>query len=591
MVCVRKSVLAASVVAMAAACASGQIAAPFTYQGEFLVDGLRVTGVYDMRFTLHDSPSVVAAVTPAVCANNVQVIDGKFTVEIQWTQNDMYPPTGGFRYLQVFVREDSGLGCNTDVASYTTLSPRTKMTFTPYASSSLRSFSASIASNADELGGEPPSFYQNASNINAGTLSAARLPATVAQTGNAQTFTAVQSFNGGSASVAPFNVNSTAKVSSLNADLLDGLDSAAFAGVSHTHDASAIVSGVLADARLASNVVRRDAANQFLQVQTFGANLVVVNPTSPLVGIQAGYATDQAFIKIGGLGNGSANGLVFQNFTNATLMKLQDNGDVGIGTATPAARLHVRGTGALGEVIVTPGVIDSTSQLSLFENQTATLGMAMRYNGTTNDMEIFGKNATGDTAAHLRIDRDSGNAVFAGTGGDASVQVPTGAINALEMLGEPGISHNGQANGASPPDGPLLYTAGAGAPTLAQTNVNAPTAGYVLAIGTFTVVNPPLQNSDDAVGYAIDIVTPSAGTQPSIVGNVDFVSCENAGPVYNTYTNVTVQRLFEVQPGVTTVRLRAYDLGNNGRRGERGRLSLIFFPTSYVSGANRIDNP
>jgi len=42
---------------------------------------------------------------------------------------------------------------------------------------------------------------------------------------------------------------------------------------------------------------------------------------------------------------------------------------------------------------------------------------------------------------------------------------------------------------------------------------------------------------------------------------------------------------------VTTVRLRAYDLGNNGRRGERGRLSLIFFPTSYVSGANKIDNP
>lgn len=361
--------------------------------------------------------------------------------------------------------------------------------------------------------------------------------------------------------------------------------------MSHTHDAGAIVSGVLADARLATNVARRDQTNAFTFAQTFGANIAVVNPTSPLVGIQAGYAADQAFIKIGGLGNGSANGLVFQNFANATLMKLQDNGDVGIGTATPAARLHVRGAGTLGEVIVTPGVSDSTSQLSLFENQTATLGMAMRYNGTTNDLEIFGKNTVGDTAAHLRIDRDSGNAVFAGTGGDASVQVPTGSINAIEMLGEPAISHNGQANGAAPPAGPLLFTGGGASRTLGTTNVNAPTAGFVLAIGTFTVMNPPLVNSDDTIGYGIEIVTPSAGTPASIVGNVDFVSCENSGPVFNTYTNVTVQRLFAVQPGITSVRLFAYDLSNNGRRGERGRLSLIFFPSSYVSGANKIDNP
>ena len=104
-------------------------------------------------------------------------------------------------------------------------------------------------------------------------------------------------------------------------------------------------------------------------------------------------------------------------------------------------------------------------------------------------------------------------------------------------------------------------------------------------------MNPPLVNSDDTIGYGIEIVTPSAGTPASIVGNVDFVSCENSGPVFNTYTNGTVQRLFAVQPGITSVRLFAYDLSNNGRRGERGRLSLIFFPSSYVSGANKIDNP
>ncbi len=581
----------AMISAVMAGVATAQPAAPFTYQGELKVDGQLVTGVYDMRFNLYSQSNSGTPITPSVCADDVQVEGGKFTVQIQWLQSDLYPPVGQLRFLEVSVREDTGLACGAGVTAYSTLAPRTQLTYTPYASSSIVSQIATTANSASALGGQSPSFYLNASNINAGTLAAARLPSIVAQTGNAQTFTAVQSFNGGSASVAPFNVNSAAKVTSLNADLLDGLDATAFAGVSHTHDAGAIISGVLADARLSSNVARRDTTNQFTQAQTFGANLVVVNPNSPLVGIQAGYAADQAFIKIGGLGNGSANGLVFQNFANATLLKLQDDGDVGIGTTTPGARLHVRGAGALGEVIVTPGVSDSTSQLSLFENQTASLGMAMRYNGTTNDMEIFGKNTTGDTAAHLRIDRDSGNAVFAGTGGDASVQVPTGSINALEMLGEPAISHNGQANGASPPAGPLLFTNGGASPTLGLTNVNAPTAGFVLAIGTFTVMNPPLVNSDDSIGYGIETVTPSAGTPASIVGNVDFVSCENAGPVFNTYTNVTVQRLFAVQPGVTSARLFAFDLSNNGRRGERGRLTLIFFPSSYVSGANKIDNP
>ncbi|MFN5944408.1 MAG: hypothetical protein ACK5ZG_14135 [Phycisphaerae bacterium] len=591
MKCTSASVVTATASLVITAAAIAQPSAPFTYQGELKLNGQPVTGLYDMRFNLYTQASGNTPITPAVCANDVQVEDGKFTVQIQWSQSDLYPPTGGFRFLELSVREDTGLACGADIATYGTLAPRTQLTYAPYASSSIISQIAATATSASALGGQPPSFYLNASNLNSGTLNAARLPSTVAQTGSVQTFTAVQTFNGGSASTAPFNVNSSAKVGNLNADLLDGLDSAAFAGVSHTHDAGAIVSGVLADARLATNVARRDQTNAFTFAQTFGANIAVVNPTSPLVGIQAGYAADQAFIKIGGLGNGSANGLVFQNFANATLMKLQDNGDVGIGTATPAARLHVRGAGTLGEVIVTPGVSDSTSQLSLFENQTATLGMAMRYNGTTNDLEIFGKNTVGDTAAHLRIDRDSGNAVFAGTGGDASVQVPTGSINAIEMLGEPAISHNGQANGAAPPAGPLLFTGGGASRTLGTTNVNAPTAGFVLAIGTFTVMNPPLVNSDDTIGYGIEIVTPSAGTPASIVGNVDFVSCENSGPVFNTYTNVTVQRLFAVQPGITSVRLFAYDLSNNGRRGERGRLSLIFFPSSYVSGANKIDNP
>jgi len=68
---------------------------------------------------------------------------------------------------------------------------------------------------------------------------------------SARTITAVHTFSPGSSS-APFTLGANAydqKVSRFNADLLDGLDSLAFALASHTHAASDIVSGTLTLAR------------------------------------------------------------------------------------------------------------------------------------------------------------------------------------------------------------------------------------------------------------------------------------------------------------------------------------------------------
>lgn len=53
---------------------------------------------------------------------------------------------------------------------------------------------------------------------------------------------------------APFGVSSTTKVTNLNADLLDGLDSTGFALASHSHAASDITSGTLAVARGGTNI-------------------------------------------------------------------------------------------------------------------------------------------------------------------------------------------------------------------------------------------------------------------------------------------------------------------------------------------------
>ena len=83
-------------------------------------------------------------------------------------------------------------------------------------------------------------------------LSIPSLPANLAYLNSNQTFTGTQTFL--PLTGAPFNVGSTTKVANLNADLLDGLDSAAFALNSHPHDASNIVSGTLADGRLSPNM-------------------------------------------------------------------------------------------------------------------------------------------------------------------------------------------------------------------------------------------------------------------------------------------------------------------------------------------------
>src|SRR5207302_1215655 len=100
-----------------------------------------------------------------------------------------------------------------------TLAPRQHLTPTPY------------ATTATQLNGQPAAFYQNASNINAGTLADARLSGNVELLNSAQAITGVKTFSTApafAAAGAPFSVSSTSLVPNLNADLLDGFNPSAF---------------------------------------------------------------------------------------------------------------------------------------------------------------------------------------------------------------------------------------------------------------------------------------------------------------------------------------------------------------------------
>lgn len=76
-----------------------------------------------------------------------------------------------------------------------------------------------------------------------------------------------------STGTSPFVIASSTKVSNLNADLLDGLDSAAFALASHVHNAADITTGIFLRARLPTQVAYEDEANTFSLIQSFNAIL------------------------------------------------------------------------------------------------------------------------------------------------------------------------------------------------------------------------------------------------------------------------------------------------------------------------------
>lgn len=101
----------------------------FTYQGELKFNGAPANGLHDLRFKLWNGLSAGLLVAPIACADNVQVTDGKFTTTIDFGSAFV---TAGQRFIEVDVRQDTGLDC-TNTTGFGTLSPRTLVTAAPFA--------------------------------------------------------------------------------------------------------------------------------------------------------------------------------------------------------------------------------------------------------------------------------------------------------------------------------------------------------------------------------------------------------------------------------------------------------------------------
>ncbi|MCJ7692054.1 MAG: hypothetical protein MUO22_01390 [Sedimentisphaerales bacterium] len=95
----------------------------FTYQGRLIDANAAADGEYDLQFGLYDSNSDGNQVGGDIEVNDVDVIDGYFTVELDF--GGVFD--GEARWLEIGVREGDSSG------DFTLLSPRQELTATPYA--------------------------------------------------------------------------------------------------------------------------------------------------------------------------------------------------------------------------------------------------------------------------------------------------------------------------------------------------------------------------------------------------------------------------------------------------------------------------
>ena len=119
----------------------------FTYQSRLNDNGALANGMYDLQFSLFDADNGGAQIAATLDKPNIAVANGVFIVQLDFGANAF---NGGQRFLQIAVRQAGTSG------PFTTLSPRTEITSTPYA---IRSLSAATADNATQLNGTNASQY------------------------------------------------------------------------------------------------------------------------------------------------------------------------------------------------------------------------------------------------------------------------------------------------------------------------------------------------------------------------------------------------------------------------------------------------
>ena len=356
----------------------------WTYQGKLDLLGSPLNDTADFEFTLWDAevgPNMIGAVVPV---DNVTVVDGQFTVEIDF---GVIAFNGDKRWLEIAVRSPAGGG------AFTTLDPRQPLTAAPYALQTRGIFVD--AAGQVGIGTTNPSFTLQVVGPRTGAVF------------NVFDFPG----DGQTRLVAGLNGNgSGAKLR------FSGAPEVPFQDIGQNDDGNFHIDNALVVEHVTGNVgIGTTAPATALDVNGTATATAFVGDGSGLTGISGDDLGDHTATQ-----NLAANGHWLSNDGDDEGVFVTDAGNVGIGTTTPAQKLSVFD----GELALQ--VADNANDQSiLFQNLSGACTWRLYRSdagGNAADFHIAGGVASADfTALSDRLTIDMEGNVGIGTNSPQSI--------------------------------------------------------------------------------------------------------------------------------------------------------------------------
>jgi len=510
----------------------------FNYQGRLTSGGAPITGTADVRFSLWDDPVGGAQVGATVDVLGASVSDGLFNADLDFGVDAL---NGDERWLQIEVRSPAGSGGYVNLGRQAVLGA-------PYA----------IQTRGI--------FVDDALNVGVGTTA----PAADLHVGDTSPSLLVQDASGASLSGIA--------LSGTGAPLLEAY-----------HDSDGNVSARLVNGSRGGLWQAMDplGGGDGGTVGTFGTGsagdgfiqLYSAEFSTPTVRLYAdknnnsGDDNESAVLELSSRGSAGEGGRlsVRDNSGNETISL------IGGGTGSAGSITMYDNSGApIGDLVETAGggrirLYDSTTGMSYFDMQLDTSpggGGAMtvaRNNAGDAGFEINGN--YGDTqSTALLLHGTSSMGFYTSRTGKDSVVLPADAIEAVEVLDEPGVASE-TSNGSVPLTGAV--------DTVLSRTITCPTDGYCLVIGTGQCNVVHTNGTTTSANFGVSSVSTTFAANQDVLLQYSSVL---PSAVYSV--PVTVHGLFSVGAGDNTFYFLAQRMGGSIDVSDM-QFTVVFFPTSY----------
>lgn len=400
----------------------------FTYQGRLMDTNDVADGLYDFQFRIFDDPCTGTQLGPALDVNDLDVIDGYFTVELDFG-SDVFDGNGV--WLEIGVRP----GKLEDPNIYTVLSPRQEITSTPYAltsaglilpyaDSAVGSGGPIVSITNNGAGSAIKGTGQNGYGVQGESFAAGTsgVFGTNNSTGGYGVFgwsdsgTAVKGLTTGTGVAGAFQIASMGNSNAALEGRTNGIGTAVYGTATRGGGINYAVRG---------KTYSPDGYAGYFEGKFYASDNVGIGTETPNYKLEVKASTNQALklstestnsnvdIQAEPTGSGSmrfnvfggANAITF-NVNNIEKLRMNSNGDVGIGTASPGARLEVNGQVKLTGGSPGAGKVLTSDAGGLATWQTPSIGSDSDWMVSGNDMYSLpsGKVGIGTTTPTTKLD-------------------------------------------------------------------------------------------------------------------------------------------------------------------------------------------